>query len=302
MSNLGERTLHDEIIGAVAEYRATIYRKVRVADVVDISKLSSHQLGSYALKAHFDICVADENHVPAFAIEYDGGGHDPKHDAKKDTIAAEADLALFRVDERLLGRGPERMTFLQYLVHTWFLGNEFLRMQSAGEIAYDEPFMMSGFLKPDAKHIFDSEFDFLGRPRGRLNRLMRQAGSEFPNLAHLNMSMVVLGRGDSSFVAFASAPMGSAFAYGKARIDVGTPSLSTLEELPFGWSALSDFCEGLAAEDLCDQIEMKLGTGGHVTLNAHEVYSHIDELRAQGFRSLRGASGKEPELIQRAMS
>jgi hypothetical protein len=40
-------------------------------------------LRNYALQAHFDFCVTDSNHRPAFAIEYDGGGHDSKNDRKK---------------------------------------------------------------------------------------------------------------------------------------------------------------------------------------------------------------------------
>lgn len=73
-------------------YRPETYRKVRVADVVDISALSASAAGNYALQAHFDNCVSDEDQLPGFVIEFDGGGHDPRHDEKKDTSAVAAKL------------------------------------------------------------------------------------------------------------------------------------------------------------------------------------------------------------------
>ena len=301
LANFGERQLHDEIVGVVASYRADVYRKIRIADVIDIDKLSTRRLGTYALQAHFDICVADENHEPAFAIEYDGRGHDPSKDGLKNAIAQEANLALFRVAEPLLNHTRGNMTFLQYLVHTWFLGREFLRMQKAGEVAYDEPFMMSGFLKPNAKHIFDSEFDFLGRPRGRLDRLMKEVRGPDEPFAHLDMAIAVLGRNNSNFVSFASVPLGDGHAYGRGRIDIGTPCLGPLEGLPFGWSALSDYCEGMAADDLCENVALRLGSGGHVALTREDVFSQIDVFRAQGFHALRAACGNDRELVDRAM-
>ncbi|QDX25731.1 DUF2726 domain-containing protein [Sphingomonas suaedae] len=176
LSNLGEQKVHDEIVGAAEEYQAHIYRKVRIADVVDISRLSGPGLSRYALQAHFDFCVCNESHVPAFAIEYDGGGHSAINDAKKDEIALQAGLALFRIDERLLNRTRGGVTFLQYLVHTYFLGNAFLEMQEKGQLDPTEPFMMSGFLKKDARHIFDSDFNYSGVARGRLTKIMTKAG------------------------------------------------------------------------------------------------------------------------------
>ena len=87
LSNLSEQRLYQEIVGTTAEYRAEIYRKVRIADVVDIVSLPTRAIGTYALQAHFDICVCDENQIPEFVIEFDGGAHDPRNDDKKNRIA-----------------------------------------------------------------------------------------------------------------------------------------------------------------------------------------------------------------------
>ncbi|MCW3847362.1 DUF2726 domain-containing protein [Sphingomonas sp. LB-2] len=300
LTNRGEQLVHDEIVGVVSTYQAEIYRRIRIADVIDISKLSDRSRGTFALQSHFDICVGDERKEPAFAIEYDGAGHDGRNDERKNEIAREAGLALFRVSELLLDRRQGGVTFLQYLAHTWFLGREFMRMREAGEIDSDEPFFMSGFLKPDAQHIFDSEFNFTGIWRGRINRLAKQAGQEWHQLAHCNIAHSLLAKGDSSFVGLASVPIAGRMAYGRARLDIGTPSLGELGELPFGWSALSDFCEGMALEDLCANIEMQLGSGGHAARTEEEMYAEIEALAAQGYRVLRsGWGGGNGGMIER---
>ena len=116
--------------------------------------------------AHFDFVVADEQQKPLFAVEFDGGGHSTVHDANKDEICRCADLALFRVGMHSSRIEAVQLTFLGYLVHLWFLAAEFKRMQDAGILSDNESFMISGFLRSDAKNIFDSEFDMLGPARG----------------------------------------------------------------------------------------------------------------------------------------
>ena len=74
LSNYGEQRVHDEIVATADHYAANIYRKVRLADVIDISKLPSRELGRFALQSHFDFCICDDSHMPAFAIEFDGSG------------------------------------------------------------------------------------------------------------------------------------------------------------------------------------------------------------------------------------
>ena len=171
LSNLGEQRVYEELKPVADRYGAEVYRKVRVADVIDIEGLA-RELGHYALMAHFDFVVADREHVPQFAVEFDGPGHSPTHDAKKDQLCrADEDLAFFRVDLRSSqNRLSGEMSFLSYLVHLWFLAIRFKEMQARGEIPADEPFVASGFLRDDAKNVFDSEFDLVGPVRGKINR------------------------------------------------------------------------------------------------------------------------------------
>jgi hypothetical protein len=301
LSNLSEQRLYEEIVGTVMGYRAEIYRKVRIADVVDITALPSRSIGTYALQAHFDLCVCDQDQLPQFVIEFDGAAHDHRNDARKDAIAVAADLAMFRVDETLLGRNQRGMTFLQYLVHTWFLSREFHRMRDAGEVSGEEPFVMSGFLKAGATSVFDSDFDFRMPAIGKLNRMMKRWGYWDGPLNHFRMSSLIIGRDDSSFIGFAAIPVGRNVACGRARIDIGTPCLGGLEELPFGWSALSDFAEGLMVEDLCDSVEMIVAGAGHATRQFDDVLQEIRDLTISGYTLLRGMSGPGTPDLETAM-
>ena len=300
LSNLSEQRVHDEIVDTAVNYRGQIYRKVRIADVIDITQLRSKTLGTYALQAHFDFCICDDQHNPAFAIEFDGAGHNSKDDYKKNIIAQEADLALFRIDERLLNRSQQGITFLQYLVHTYFMGQAFHSMQMQGHVDPSEPFMMSAFIKPDAKHIFDSDFDFTTPARTRLNKLMRKQFARDERLPHLKMTGVLFGKTDSSFVGFASIPFRGDFIYARSKLDIGTPCLGRLGELPFGWSALGDYCEGMTIEALSDELEMLLDGGGHMVRTRHDVECEIAWLKASRYKPLRGFSGLDKWLIDQA--
>src|SRR3546814_8506292 len=52
---------------------------------------------------------------PTRRSSYLGGGHDPRNDQKKDAIAQQANLALFRIDEKLLNKTRGGLRFPQYL-------------------------------------------------------------------------------------------------------------------------------------------------------------------------------------------
>ena len=151
LSNLGEQRVYDELKPVADRYGAEVYRKVRVADVIDTGATLPFELGRYALMAHFDFVVTDREHVPQFAVEFDGPGHSTIHDARKDELSRRDNLALFRVDLRSSQDRSGEMSFLGYLLHLWFLA-PFQEMQARGEIPADEPFVTSGFLRPDAKN------------------------------------------------------------------------------------------------------------------------------------------------------
>src|SRR6476620_5182158 len=151
LSNLGEQRVYDGLspLPTVTGQRCTA-RSVS-PNVIDTDATLPFELGRYALMAHFDFVVTDREHVPQFAVEFDGPGHSTIHDAKKDELSRRDNLALFRVDLRSSQDRSGEMSFLGYLLHLWFLA-PFQEMQARGEIPADEPFVTSGFLRPDAKN------------------------------------------------------------------------------------------------------------------------------------------------------
>ncbi len=53
-----------------------------------IDKLDTRTLGTYALQAHFDFVFVDEDQKAVVVIEFDGPGHDPRNDHRKDSSAS----------------------------------------------------------------------------------------------------------------------------------------------------------------------------------------------------------------------
>src|SRR5579863_775380 len=68
-----------------------VFAKVRVADVVPVHNSGiDSELFKFALMSHFDFIVAQIDHVPIFAVEFDGVSHSAveqqKRDCKKNEI------------------------------------------------------------------------------------------------------------------------------------------------------------------------------------------------------------------------
>jgi len=115
LSNLSEQRLGDELVKESARYEATVYRKIRIADVVDVDRLRERELGRFALMGHFDFVVADQRHRPLFAVEFDGLGHVGANDHKKDKIRQETGLALFRIKDSVQRARLNRLHFVGYI-------------------------------------------------------------------------------------------------------------------------------------------------------------------------------------------
>jgi hypothetical protein len=50
LSNTSEKKVYDQIAPEAAKYGASVYRKIRVADAIDIEQLPSRSSGTYALR------------------------------------------------------------------------------------------------------------------------------------------------------------------------------------------------------------------------------------------------------------
>ena len=278
LSNRGEVYVHNLLAPAAARHDAEIYRKVRIADVIDIDDLNARELGRFALMGHFDFVVTDRNHDPQFAIEFDGGGHDDKNDHLKDEICRRSDLALFRLTPSSSRIKIREASFVAYLVDVWFYSQEFVRMQAAGEIQSDEPFMMSGFLKPNAKNIFDSEFVYISSAMGRLNRLLNTGNP----LEHMNAASLSMIGPEGQYAAFVR----HGDLCGRYRIALRTISWGALDAFSAA-RELSEFCHALAYHDLCEEIEA-VRRDPHVARPVAEITEEIAQLKSSGFRIMLG--------------
>jgi hypothetical protein len=278
LSNRSEVYVHDLLAPAAARHDAEIYRKVRIADVVDIDDLNSRELGRLALMGHFDFVVADRNHNPQFAIEFDGGGHDDKNDHLKDEICRRSGLALFRLTPSSSRVRILKASFVAYLVDVWFYGEEFARKQAAGEIGHDEPFMISGFLKPNAKNVFDSEFVFTFSAMSRLTRLLNTGNQ----LEHLNAASLSMIGPEGQYAAFAQ----HGDLCGRYRIAFRSISWGALDAFSAA-RELSEFCHALAYHDLCEEIEA-VGRDSRVARPVAEIAEEIADLKSNGFRTVLG--------------
>lgn len=280
LSNRGEAYVHDLLVPVAARHRAEIYRKVRIADVVNIGSLSSHEFARFGLMGHFDFVVADRNHNPQFAIEFDGGGHDNKNDPLKDEICRRSKLALFRLTPDSSRVKIREASFVAYVVDVWFYGQEFARMQAAGEVSPEEPFMMSGFLKPNAKNIFDSEFDYTFSAMGRLNRLLNTGNP----LEHLNASSLSMIGPEGQYAAFAR----HGDLCGRYRIAFRTISWGALDDFS-ATRELSEFCHALAYHDLCEEIEA-VRRDPCVARPVVKITEEIADLKSRGFSMMLGVN------------
>ncbi|WP_127568885.1 DUF2726 domain-containing protein [Glycocaulis alkaliphilus] len=296
LSNDSEFRVDARLTTALDQFEATIFRKPRVADVIDINGLSSSDLRRYALMAHFDFVIGDAEHRPLFAIEYDGAGHGTQNDEKKNTIATTANLALFRISPPLENSRTQTMGFLEYLINIWFFGTKFLEMQSSGQIPRDEPFTMWSFVSADAKHIFDSEFNFLTVPFDRIGKFYKRNGLENWRMAQADVTHISLKRGNERAV-FCSIPFGDSFIHGSHRLTFDNVCMGELDELYFSEAAIMDYCEGLAWQNLADNLEIAESGGRHTLVARDQFLSDVMAMREACGSVFGGGGGRDPKLL-----
>jgi hypothetical protein len=278
LSNRSEVYVHELLAPAAARHDAEIYRKVRIADVVDIDGLDSRELGRFALMGHFDFVVTDRNHDPQLAIEFDGGGHYETNDHLKDEICRQSNLALFRLTPSSSRVKIQEASFVAYLVDVWFHGHEFARMQASGELSYDEPFMMSGFLKPNANNVCDSDFAYITCAMSRLTCLLNTGDP----LEHLNAASLSMIGPEGQYAAFVQ----HGELCGRYRIAFRAITWGSLNALSAS-RELSEFCHALAYHDLCEEIQA-VRFNAHAACTDAEITRKIADLRSKGFREVLG--------------
>lgn len=291
--NRSEDQMQRQIRAAIIRHGAELHEKVRIADVIDISKLDTRGLGSYALQAHFDFVLIDEKQEAIVAIEFDGLGHDPTNDNKKNSICQQAGLPFFRVYGFEEIREINAMTLTRYLVELVFHARIFLQMQEEGKLASDEAFMLSGFLKHDAKHIFDSEFNFIGNTNGKLTRALREGGLDADALPHLSICRLTLQAPDGRLHAFMCIDSSVGPIFGTASLRVALASWGFLANLGTISAEIAQFVNGMAADSLLENIRLITDGHGHAVTDTDEMLTELKMLRSQGYNLIMG-SGSSP--------
>jgi hypothetical protein len=297
--NKSEDQIQRQIRAVVGRHGAELHEKVRVADIVDIDELDRRELGTYALQAHFDFVLTDEDQRAVVAIEFDGPGHNPSNDRKKNSICQQADLPLLRIYGFQEVREINAMTLTRYLVELVFHARVFQQMKADGQLDPTEPFMLSGFIKEDAKNIFDSEFDFIVKAQGKLTRALKQHGLDDDPLPHLTISALALRSPTDDLHAFIAINSTKGPIMGKSKLRVSLPSPGFLAEIGSLPMEIAQFAEGMASDDLYENIRL-IGIGaGHVVTAADEFLAEITELARQGFTfaSGGGSSSAETDLL-----
>lgn len=294
--NRSEDELRRQIRAAIERHGAELHEKVRVADLIEITKLDRRGLGTYALQAHFDFVLLDENQKAVVAIEFDGPGHDSANDAKKNSICQQAGLPLIRVYGFEQVREINAITLTRYLVELVFHARIFLQMKSDGTVSPDEPFTLSGFLRPNAKHIFDSEFGFIGNANGKLTKALQKSGLAADPLPHFSINWLVVRAPDDRLRAFMAINSSKGPIVGTASLRVTLASPGFLADLGTVSHEISWFAYGMAADDLLENIRLIADGHGYAATSAGEVLAELRTLGSQGYALAMGGGGRDADV------
>lgn len=144
--NKSEQRVYDELINNDSISASNVFSKVRIADVVELSKSGIRdELYTYALKAHFDFVVCDKNLIPEFAVEFNGPSHCSPEQKYKDDLKIEicklSHLPILQINDRYLERTYRgKMTLFSWILDVYYTQIAFDKAQEEGLVPYDEPF------------------------------------------------------------------------------------------------------------------------------------------------------------------
>jgi len=144
--NNQEQSLRERLVELCGGHK--VFAKVRLADVLPIENSGiGRSEYRFALQAHFDFVVSDEQLQPQFAVEFDGPTHrgqiQQRRDARKDWLCDHFHFPLLRVTAGFLTKQFRQMDALRYFIDLWFLQQAFYAAQESGYIPADEVFFGS---------------------------------------------------------------------------------------------------------------------------------------------------------------
>ena len=143
--NRSEEVVNSRLRITAEEHGAHVFPKVRLADLLPIEGSGiADDLYQFALKAHFDFVVTDDELLPLFAVEFDGPEHDAleqqRRDSFKNGLAERFALPLLRVRSAHVFRTYDGWDLLSWITDVWFLQSEIDRLYEAGQLPPDFDF------------------------------------------------------------------------------------------------------------------------------------------------------------------
>lgn len=173
--NLPESVTDARLREICAEFDANVNPKVRVADVFEIEASGiADQLYSFALKSHFDFVITGSDHLPIFAVEFDGPVHrsaDAKRrDQLKNELCDHFEFQLLRINQKYFSPTFSNWDLLGWFCTVWFVKRGWDDDVLKGKIPYEDS-------------IFDPMFvSVVTKSGSRGLELERHARSEFGRL------------------------------------------------------------------------------------------------------------------------
>lgn len=143
--NFHEEVTHKKLKDICDKYGASVHTKLRIADIFPIEKSGIPDIDyRFALQAHFDFVIVDSEHMPLFAVEFDGPTHDTNtqksRDEIKDKLCDKFELPILRIKSNHLFRKFGSFDLLTWFIEVWFLREAFHEAQETGSVPWDEPF------------------------------------------------------------------------------------------------------------------------------------------------------------------
>jgi hypothetical protein len=187
--NLAEDGTYIRLKAICKKWGASVFPKMRIADVVAVTQdRLSPEIFRYSLQAHFDFVVADEQHNPMFAVEFDSNWHtrteQVNRDIKKNLICQTYDFPLLRISVNHLAKKFRRMDILSWFIDVWFCERQYSKAQQDGIIPVDEPFLPISIIYIDDKKE-PWPFDLSMDAREEMRKLFEQGKCYSPGPSYL---------------------------------------------------------------------------------------------------------------------
>jgi len=175
--NLPESVTDQRLREVCEDFKAHVFPKVRVADVLKIERSGiSDELYRYALQAHFDFVVSDSEHQPLFAVEFDGPTHSEpdakRRDKMKNDICERFEFSLLRINRRYLSTDFSNWDLLRWFCTVFFVKQAWDRDVESGEIPYEDSVFDPMFVSVKTKSGWRS-LELERTARAKLSELFR---------------------------------------------------------------------------------------------------------------------------------